>query len=97
MDRAQTQTPHGPAHPAQDPTQAPEEEQAACHVPWEEGLTPEGSRTDLEGHSVAAASSAVQGSHSVLGAEVQVRPAVPQSLDDLSGVVQLSSKGQRGL
>lgn len=44
----------------------------------------------LQGHLVPGSGGFVQGRHPVSGAEVQVSPAVSESLDRLRGVVQLS-------
>ena len=51
----------------------------------------------LQGQQVPGAGGFVQGCHAILGAEVQVGPAVPEGLDHLHGVVQLSGQGQGSL
>lgn len=48
-------------------------------------------------HQVLGPSSLVEGRHAVFGPEVQVSSSVPQDLDDLHHVVQVSCERQRAL
>lgn len=48
-------------------------------------------------HQVLGPSSLVEGRHAVFGPEVQVSSSVPQDLDDLHHVVQVSCERQRTL
>ena len=53
-----------------------------------------GLRRYLQGHLVPGSGGSVQGCHPIFGTEVQVSPTVPQGLDHLHGVGQLSRQGQ---
>lgn len=50
-----------------------------------------------ERHQVLGSCRFVEGGHAVLGPEVQVSSSVPQDLDDLHHVVQVSGERQRAL